>query len=110
MGGSKFDQLLDVLERCTTACQKYVSGDLRSGNGAMGHCTSLALDCSEIAGVTAKFVARGSRFMNELLMQCSIICKECEDVLRQHDVVTAQECAEICHECHLACALVAQPH
>ena len=106
----RHDQLLDVLERCMTACEKGAMtglGTAGNSNGA-SQLTRLALDCAEICATTARFVARGSAYMNELLVLCSQICKACEIACRKEENCF-QECADTCHECHLTCALVAQP-
>jgi hypothetical protein len=100
------DQLLDVLERCMTACEKGAMTGLGAAEG--GRLTRLALDCAEICATTARFVARGSSYMNDLLVLCSQICKACETACRKEENCF-QECADTCHECHLTCALVAQP-
>lgn len=110
MRDHRYDQLLDVLERCMTACESCASENLRSDNRtSMQRSIRLALDCGEFCGFTARFVARDSEFKHDLLYQCSKICKACEDECRKHATEPALNCAEVCHECHLACALIAQP-
>ena len=107
MRDERFDQLLDVLERCMTACESCASDTIRQQNGTTyQRLIRLALDCGEICGFTARFVARDSEFKDVVLRQCAIVCKACEDECRQHDLVSAGHCAEVCHEAHLACALV----
>ena len=102
------DQVLNVLERCMTACGKCASECLSSCDPKKENMIRLAWDCMEMCSITARYVTRGSRFANELLTLCSQMCKACENECRL--VVGADHnCAEVCHECHLTCALVAQP-
>ncbi len=103
------DQLLNVLERCMTACGKCINECLTSMDPSRQKMIRLAWDCMEVCSMAARYVARGSRFTNELLTLCSQMCKACEVECRS--VMGADHsCAEVCHECHLACALVAQPN
>lgn len=106
MRDARFDQLLDVLERCMTACESCAGDTIGQNGGGHQRLIRLALDCGEICGFTARFVARDSEFKEVLLRQCAIVCKACEDECRRHQIASAVHCAEVCHECHLACALV----
>ncbi len=110
MRDTRFDQLLDVLERCMTACEACASENLKVENGiSLQRCIRLTLDCGELCGFTARFVARESEFKDILLKQCALVCKACEDECRRHENAASQQCADVCHECHLACALVTSP-
>ncbi len=109
MTEQRFDQLLDVLERCMTACEICASELLDSTNARdYQRCIELSRDLADICGSTARFVARGSEFKDRYLSLCATACKECKDECRKVSVATAQHCADVCHECHLACVLIAQ--
>jgi hypothetical protein len=111
MNGRASDQLLDVLERCMTACEKGAMEGLKGSIGEpLDHVVRLALDCAELCALAARFTARDSAYVNELLVLCAKMCRRCEIECRRHDLAELQQCADTCHECHLTCALVAQPN
>jgi hypothetical protein len=106
MMAPRTEQLLELLTRCMTACSRCLHMGVLE-DPKMKECIRLAMDCGELCGLTARYIARDSAYGNELLSLCSRVCKACEDACRMQEHVVMQECAEACHACHLACALVA---
>ena len=104
MKDPKTSHLLDSLMRCATECWSCASACL--GEPHVQSMTDLIrndLDCADICTFTARLVARGSPYAEELLHHCATICKACETTCRAHADEHCQRCADVCQQCFETC-------
>ena len=106
-----FDQqqtAMSALLACMAACEHCASACLREDDVAMmAECIRLDRDCADVCALTARLLARGSRFGSELLPVCAQICQACAAECARHQHAHCQECAQACTRCAEECLRLA---
>lgn len=96
--------LLKKLSDCIAECNKCLAACLEEEDvSMMARCIELDIDCAEICGVTAAFIARNSESTATLIALCGEICKACGDECQKHEMDHCQQCATVCLECAEMC-------
>ncbi len=103
-------QLIAALNNCATECNHCATACLDEPDVQMlVSCIRMDLDCADICGVTATFLARGSEHGKHLLKECAEVCnacaEECEKHAHHHE--HCKRCAEECRSCAEACTSMA---
>lgn len=101
-------KLLAMLAECAAACNMCSTACLTEPNVQhMAECIRLDMDCAQMCGTTAAFVARNSMHAKHLLNACAEICTKCAEECGKHEVQHCRECAEVCRRCAEACKAAA---
>jgi hypothetical protein len=97
--------LIETLNRCVAVCNHCATACLDEENvKMMARCIKLDIDCAEICGLAASFVARGSEHADHVLNECADICNACAEECGKHSRMEhCRICAETCRECAEAC-------
>lgn len=97
--------LIDALNNCATVCNHCITACLEEEDVKMlANCIKLDIDCAEICGIVAGFLARGSAHASHLLPECADICNTCAEECEKHTHMEhCKECAEACRKCAEAC-------
>ncbi|OLB80734.1 MAG: four-helix bundle copper-binding protein [Actinobacteria bacterium 13_2_20CM_2_71_6] len=107
------DALVLCVQEClnctqaSTACADACLADL--GRVDLARCTSAALDCADLTGVTVRMVTRQTGYDAELLravlQACIEACRACYDECRKHALEHehCRVCGEACQRCAKAC-------
>ena len=103
------DEMRSCIEdcrRCETLCLSELGHCLHAGGAHTepGH-FMLMLDCIEICGTAAEFMARASGNHPAVCRICAEICRACAASCEQ--VGDMDECVEACRQCAVSCALMA---
>lgn len=69
---------------------------------------ALLLDCAELCRTLTELALRGSPYARHLAAVCDDACRVAASICRQYDDSAAIECAQVCGECALACAIVSE--
>jgi|SRR5699024_6363140 len=98
-------ELLKTLHACIAACNHCATACLDEEDVKMlSKCIKQDIDCAEMCGLTAAYVARGSEFSKKILNLCAEICDTCADECEKHtNMEHCQECAKACRACAKAC-------
>lgn len=106
-----FDQqqtAMSALLACMAACEHCASACLREDDvAAMAECIRLDRDCADACALTARLLARASRFTHEVAQMCAQICQACAAECAQHKHDHCQECAQACKHCADECLRLA---
>ena len=106
--------LTEEMRACILECRSCETACLSE---AMGHCLEkggrhtepvhfrLMLDCADICGAAARFMARGSDHHVHLCRECAEICRACADSCEQ--VGDMDECVQACRRCADSCEKMA---
>lgn len=102
------ENLIQIPNECTTACQKCADACLNEENVKMlARCINLDLDCAAITAVTADLAARNSKILNQQLDVCMEICKRCAEECEMHasnmQMEHCNDCGEACRRGEEAC-------
>ena len=104
MNDPKTSHLLESLARCAAECWSCANACLGEEHVQhMTDCIRTDLDCADICTLTARLVARGSPYAEDMLQRCAAICKACEETCRAHADEHCQHCANVCQQCFEAC-------
>jgi hypothetical protein len=63
----------------------------------------LLRDCSDVCGLTARFIARDSYLSKVLADVCAEICNLCGNECARYKDDMSQHCAEVCFDCAKHC-------
>ena len=93
---------IDLCQKCRAICLSMVDQCLKMGgaHAAPGHIRVL-LDCAEICGTAADFMARGSGHHAHICRECAEICEEC--ALSCKGLAGMESCIEVCLACAKSC-------
>ena len=90
---------------CMAACDACVAACLDQPDRA--NCVRLCLDCADLCVASARLMARGSRFHQELCALCADIAEACAAECEKYDEEHCRSCAEACHHCAAECRKMA---
>jgi len=106
--------LSEEMRACIERCQSCSTLCLSE---AMGHCLEkggrhtepghfrLMLDCADMCGTAARFMARGSEHHGHICRECAEICRACAASCDRLDGM--EECAAECRRCAESCEKMA---
>jgi len=99
-----YDSCINACNECLIACEECASDCLKEQDvKMMAKCIELDRDCADICSLAVQFMARGSKYAEELCALCAEICKACGDECAKHKAEHCQRCAEACHKCADEC-------
>ena len=97
-----FKEITDALEACIINCEICFTDSIIQKNN---ECIAICRDCADICSLTLNFVARGSKFRNELYAICVRVCHACADECSKHASHhhCCAECMKTCKHCAYLC-------
>ncbi|WLR41358.1 four-helix bundle copper-binding protein [Bacillus carboniphilus] len=96
--------LLQTLQNCEAMCEHTLTCLLYMNDSACRACQiQLLMDCGDICGVAAKFVARNSPCCQVILRACAQICEACACECAKYPDPESQMCAQMCMHCANEC-------
>lgn len=88
-----------------------VNGAVRAlredGVATMAECIRLDRNCADACALTARLLARASRFTREVVQMCAQVCQACATECARHKHDHCQECAQACKHCADECLRLA---
>lgn len=109
MSEAQMQSCIEECQRCATVCARTLHHCLEKGgkHAAAAHAIAL-VDCAEICGTSASFLARGSEQHAAVCRACAEICRACEASCRaMGDDEMMRQCAEACRRCAESCEKMA---
>jgi hypothetical protein len=104
MKSPEVNNVLQALIKCITACENCATACLEEDDvKMMENCIKTDRDCADICTLTTRYIARDSRYCQDILKMCIEICYDCEKECSKHDHDHCQICAEKCRECRKEC-------
>lgn len=95
---------LEACNRCADYCDMCSVACLKEDNvKMMGACIRLDMDCAAICRLTAGYLARDSKNIEQICRLCAEICDQCAEECSKHDTEHCQKCAEACKRCAEEC-------
>lgn len=101
---------LQALYDCLAACEHCASSCLAEQDVQMlAECIRLDRDCADVCALTARYLARDSRFTGPLAQLCAQTCDACGAECRKHADMHdhCRACMEACERCAQACRQLA---
>ena len=96
---------IEDCRHCETVCQSELGHCLHAGGAHTEPAHfMLMLDCIEICGTAANFMARNSAHHPHVCRECAEICRAC--AASCEEVGDMDECVEACRQCAVSCALM----
>jgi hypothetical protein len=103
---SEMQQCIANCMDCHRVCTETVAHVLHGGHphNEAKHLVAL-LDCAQMCGLHADFMARRSPHADHLAKECAEICKACAALCEGHPDPDGkmQQCAEVCRRCAASC-------
>jgi hypothetical protein len=108
MAHEHYQACIDACNACATACNHCAAACLREdGIADLRECIRLDLDCAQICGFAAAYMARGSEFAPDACALCADVCDACAEECERHDMAHCRECAAACRRCADECRRMA---
>lgn len=102
------EHLVKTIQDCEATCEHMTNHLKKLSDFQMRVMQAMLLrDCSDICGLTAKYVARGAIFARQAASLCACICEACGTECSRFPDQMSQNCARVCMHCARECAAFA---
>jgi hypothetical protein len=102
------DEQRDCIENCNEASEVCEwCADECLGDAEMEECARRCRDVADLASLHARFMARDSRYSDDLAAICADACEACAEECERHDAHHCQVCADVLRECAASCRRMA---
>jgi hypothetical protein len=97
-------ELVNMINNCEVTCEHMTHHlvMMRLASARMAQ-FGLLRDCSDICGLTARSISRGSYFSKVLADVCAEVCNACGNECLRYPDDMSQHCGKICIECAKHC-------
>lgn len=94
----------DACAECSTLCVQAATHYLVKGDERLRDVVRLLWDCSDLCGITGRFLDRGSPCHPEICRACAAVCTRCAEACAAYeDDPIMRHCAESCRACAALC-------
>jgi hypothetical protein len=104
MSATAVQPCLDTTVKCIEACERCAVECGMSGDRNREKCAAIARDCADIAALSLAFMARGSRYADDLCALHAKACEACADICETMlENPCCVECMTACRACAAEC-------
>lgn len=97
-------ELVEMINHCEVTCEHMTHHlvMMRLASARMAQ-FGLLRDCSDICGLSARTISRGSYFSKVFADVCAEVCNSCGNECLKYPDEMSQHCARVCFECAKHC-------
>ncbi|MFT0604282.1 four-helix bundle copper-binding protein [Bacillus cereus] len=99
--------ILQTLQNCEATCEQMITHLLSMQDSNRLKQIELLRDCTDICGLTAKYVSRKSPVAKHCAKMCAMICQTCGNECSKFSDQESQMCAQHCLNCAKECQMFA---